>query len=175
MTDIDFQAHFRTIGHSTRPLRYRVRSNSNFVHDIEFVNGLVHDATFRVHDISGTKRHLEVPITRIRWEQREEVAGQQVTEALATLHFRGVSSVRWVAGDICLAKGLDGHLFDKSDTAAGQATCQIYRVFVAESTYSTSSSPVEVVLTGYPAFWQLRIVLLPSRWSIELTDQPLHS
>ena len=50
-----------------------------------------------------------------------------------------------------------------------------YRVFVAESTYSTSSSPVEVVLTGYPAFWQLRIVLLPSRWSIELTDQPLHS
>ncbi len=175
MTDVDFHAHFERMGQSTGPLRYRVRSDSNFVHDIEFVNRLVHDAAFRVHDIRGTKRHLEVPMTRIRWERRDEVARQQVTKTASALQFRGVSSVRWVSGNIRFTGGFEGHLFDESDTAADQSACEIYRVFVAESTYSISSSPVEVVLTGYPSFWQLRIVLLPSRWSIELTDQPLIS
>ena len=161
---------FDTFGEVSGPLRYEVRKDSNFIHDLEFINSLVHDAEFLLDETRNTKRSFEIPLIRIRWERRGEVKSQQVTKTPATLRFKGVKSVQWIAGSVRLAAADGSVLFDESDAVTTKNSLEVYRVFAAESTFSPSATQVEIVLAGYPSFWQLRLWLTPIRWSIELAD-----
>ena len=161
---------FNTFEEVTGPLLYKVRKDSNFIHDLEFINSLVHDAEFLLHETRNIKHSFEIPLIRIRWERRGEVKSQQVTKTPATLRFNGVKSVQWIASSVKLAAADGSVLFDESDALTTKNSLVVYRVFAAESTFSPSAAQVEIVLTGYPSFWKLRLWLTPIRWAIELAD-----
>lgn len=169
------EVFFQTFAERDKPIKFRIRSDSNFLHDIQFLNSLIHDSSFVLKDIITDKRSITIPLMRSRWEVREEVKKQNMLEVPAVLKFSKVKSFRWVSGDIQCSPPFSGTLVDADDSISGNTQCQIDTFFVGESTYLAKSGDTEVILKGYPGDWQLRIVLPNESWSIALADLPAPS
>jgi hypothetical protein len=163
---------FQTFVERRKLITYRIRSDSNFPHDVQFLNSLIHDSRFELKDIRTDKRTVVVPLTRARWEVREEVSKNNLLETPAVLTFGRVKSVRWIIGDIQHSPPFDGTLVDEGDSISGNTRCEIDGFFVGESTHLGKTGDIEVILRGYPRHWQLRILLPAEGWSISLADVP---
>ncbi len=161
---------FQTFEERHKPIKYRIRSDSNFQHDIQFLNSLILDSHFELKDILTNKRTVEIPLTRACWEIHEEVKKQNLLKTHAVLKFSKTKSVRWIIGDIQHSPPFNGTLVDADDLTSGNTCCEIDAIFVGESTYTGKSHDIEVILTGHPRLWQLRILLPAEGWSITLTD-----
>jgi hypothetical protein len=166
------EVFFQTFAELHKPIKFRIRSDSNFLHDVQFLNSLILDSSFELKDVITEKRTVTIPLVRSRWELREEVKKQNMLEVPAVLKFSKVKSVRWVIGDIQHRPPFSGTLVDADDSISGATQCQIDTFFVGDSTYLAKSGETEVILKGYPRDWQLRIVLPAEGWSIALADLP---
>lgn len=167
------EVFFQTFAERDKPIKFKIRSDSNFLHDVQFLNSLIHDSSFEPTDIITDKRTVAIALVRSRWEVREELKKKNVLEVPAVLKFSKVKSVRWVIGDIHHSPPFSGTLVDADDPISGSTQRQIDTFFVGESTYLAKGGDVEVILKGYPRHWQLRIVLPAAGWSIALTDLPV--
>jgi hypothetical protein len=164
------EVFFQTFVERDKPIRFKIRSDSNFLHDVQFLNSLIHDSRFELKDILTDKRSVTLPLVRARCEVREEVRKQNLLETPAILKFSKVKSVRWIIGDIQHNPPFSGTLIDADDVISGSTHCEIDAFFVGESTYLSKSGDIEVILKGYPRDWQLRILLPREGWSITLED-----
>ena len=164
------EVFFQTFIERDKPIKFSIRSDSNFLHDVQFLNSLIRDSSFELKDIITDKRTVTIPLMRDRWEVREEVKKQNMLVVPAVLKFSKVKTVRWVIGDIQHSPPLSGTLVDADDSISGATKCQIDTFFVGESTYLARSGDIEVILNGYPGNWQLRILLPVEGWSITLAD-----
>jgi len=163
---------FQTFVEHRKAIAYRVRGDSNFPHDVQFLNSLIHDSRFELKDIRTEKRTLVVPLTRARWEVREEVSKNNLPKTSAVLTFGRVKSVRWIIGDVQRTPPFFDTLVDAGDSISSNTRCEIDSFFVGESTNLGKDGDIEVILRGYPRHWQLRILLPAEGWSISLADVP---
>lgn len=161
---------FEAFTEGSGPLTFKVRGDSNFLHDVQFLNSLIHDSRFEPKDILTDRRTVTIPIVRARWEMREEVRKQNLLEVRSVLKFSRVKTVRWIAGNIQHTPPFSGSLVDADESISGTTRCEIDTFFVGESTYLAKSGEIEVILNGYPGDWQLRILLPAEGWSITLAD-----
>ena len=60
-----FYEHF---GGVPQKINYSVRSDSNRLHDMDFLNSLVHDSRFKIDNIRQRGTKLTIPINRDCWE-----------------------------------------------------------------------------------------------------------
>ena len=65
---------FQTFSERHKPITYKIRSDSNFPHDVQFLNSLIHYSRFELKDERTEKRTVVLPLTIARWEVREEVS-----------------------------------------------------------------------------------------------------
>lgn len=173
MPQPDFQElFFQTFSERRKPIRYRVRSDSNLPHDIQFINSLVHESRFAIKHVHTSKRTVEIPLIRSCWEAKEETAKHNLPTIQSVLKFGNVRSIRWILGDTLHASPLDGNLIDDSESISGETEYEIDKVFIGESTYGLGSmrGPIEIVLAGYPRGWQLRVTFPIDNWTLELSD-----
>ncbi len=91
----DYSAHFRR--DKISPLHFRVRVGANFVHDVHFLSGYLHDGRFSPEAVTRRGRKLRIAIERDCWElgyvKRPEAL--ELYTARARLTLGPVSSVRW--------------------------------------------------------------------------------
>ncbi len=171
MSQPDFrEIFFQNFKNATQGIRYKVRSDSNLQHDVHFLYSLVKDARFRPGDIRHLKNTLVIPLIRARWELREEVNKQNLLDIPSELKFGRVKKIQWIAKDVSLTPPYEGSLFDSGDLISSDTVCEIDSFFIGESTHNGKSGGVEVVLAGYPGYWQLRISLTLESWSISVKD-----
>lgn len=143
----DFGIYFRT--NSRSPIDFVCRETPNLLHDIVFLRGYLHDATFETGDVHLTGNVLRIKMNRDRWELYK---GPRELESIATrLVIRPVLSLKWRSKPKVARKFL------------------IRDVYLGESFWDDSDK-AEVVLSGFgknPS--QLRIVVRDP-FSIRLQD-----
>lgn len=88
------QAFFRE---TVEPLRFKARPGPNFVHDVHFLSGYLHDARFTPESLMRRGRKLSIPFGRGCWEFGL-TDGERPTElyiAQARLDLEPVADARW--------------------------------------------------------------------------------
>lgn len=163
------QLFFTTFKDCAAGVHYKVRSDSNFQHDIQFLYSLVKDASFTLADIRHEKRTLVIPLRRQRSELWEGTSPAKCDDMNSELRFTRVKKIEWTASQVASKASVDGPLFDVGHTISGPQRCEIDSIFVGESTHATLRAGVEIVIAGYPG-WQLRIGLAQEGWTISVKD-----
>lgn len=151
-------------------IHYKVRSDSNFQHDIHFVFSLVKDASFTLGDITHEKQTLVIPLRRQRSEWRDGTAPSGSEDMNSELRFTRVKRIEWIACQSTRHAPFEGALFDVDDTIGGSTRCDIAALFIGESTHAARSAGVEIVIAGYPGGWRLRIGLAQEGWTVSVKD-----
>lgn len=170
MNQPDFrEIFFNTFSDKANGIHYKVRGDSNFQHDLQFLFSMIKDARFRLGDIRHDKSTVTIPLIRARWELRD--AMQNLSEIPSELRFGRVRKLQWIAKHVTLSPPFEGALFESGEAINSATVCEIDSFFIGESTYTGRDGGVEVVLTGYPGDWQLRTVLSSELWSISVRDR----
>jgi hypothetical protein len=133
----DFGIYFRTNRRS--PIDFVCRETPNLLHDMIFLRGYLHDATFETDDVSLTGSVLRIRMNRDRWELYK--APGELESITTKLTIRSVLSLKWRAKPTIAEKFF------------------VRDVYLGESFWD-SSDKAEVVLSGFgknPS--QLRIVV----------------
>ncbi|WP_041741176.1 hypothetical protein [Collimonas fungivorans] len=171
MSKPDFkEIFFSTFKSESAGIHYSVRSDSNFQHDIHFLDSLLKDSRFLLGHIKHTKQTLVIPLTRARWELRDEVTQHNLVEIESELKFTRVKKLQWIAKNVTLSAPYEGNLFEPGDAITDSTRCEIDSLFIGESTYIGKNRSVEIVIAGYPGRWQLRVSLALESWSISVKD-----
>jgi hypothetical protein len=170
MQQPDFTKIFFNLFESqTGKLAYSLRDGANLPHDVQFLSSLIHDATFKISNITKTEQSVTININRDCWEHGRQEDTDQLKVSESILKFSRVKSIRWIIGDITLSNRSIGNVgLEDRECINKDTEYQIDRFFIGESTYFDGA--VELVLTGYPYQWQLRILMHFERWAIELKD-----
>lgn len=94
----DFKALFySSLGGEAAPIRYSLRSDSNFHHDVVFLSSLIHDARVKNQGVLPVDGVLAIELNRDCWEldyTRVDNA-LELHVADSRLELRGVRSVGW--------------------------------------------------------------------------------
>lgn len=101
----DYSAAFHT--GDIRPLRFRTRSDSNFVHDVQFLSGYLHDARVAPKEVKLRGNRLTLTVHRDCWEigYKKHRDSIELYTARAQLVIKPVHSIRWeMAGLLHLEK-----------------------------------------------------------------------
>ncbi|RSZ59431.1 hypothetical protein EJB06_09750 [Massilia atriviolacea] len=151
-------------------IHYKVRSDSNFQHDIHFVYSLVKDASFTLGDITHEKQSLVIPLRRQRSEWHDGTAPPKLNDMNSELRFTRVKRIEWTASQIVYKAPFEGAFFDVDDTISASTRCDIDALFIGESTHAAKSAEVEIVIAGYPGGWRLRIGLAQEGWTVSVKD-----
>ncbi|MEX8504719.1 hypothetical protein [Leptothrix ochracea] len=168
----DFQElFFQTFSKQPSGISYRVRSDSNFTHDLYFLRSLINGAEFKLKDIKHEKQTLEIAILRARWELRDEVANSTLLEIPSVIKFSRAKRINWVASDTKHRAPFSGDLIDSSYSINSETTCEIDGIFVGESTHFGRESTLELVLHGAPGDWHLRIFLAQEGHLVFIKDK----
>ncbi len=97
-SQIDFSAlYFDSLGGPPEPIRYELRDGSCLLHDIAFLNSLIHDARALNPNANATDGKFALQINRDCWElgYTKHGIGLELHIADSTLDFTGVDSVLW--------------------------------------------------------------------------------
>jgi hypothetical protein len=143
----DFGIYFRTKRRS--PIAFVCREAPNLLHDMVFLRGYLHDATFETGDVRLTGNVLRIRMNRDRWELFKALG--QLERIATRLIVRPVVSLKWRSKPKAASKFF------------------IRDIYLGESFWD-SSDKADVVLSGFgknPA--QLRIVVREP-FSIRLQD-----
>jgi hypothetical protein len=104
----DFKALFySSLGGDVAPIRYSLRSDSNFHHDVVFINSLIHDARVKNPGVMPVEGVLAIELNRDCWELGYTPRADGASElhvADARLELKGVRSVEW---RLCGEEGRD--------------------------------------------------------------------
>jgi hypothetical protein len=103
----DFSDYFRR--DTVTPLQFRVRGGANFVHDIHFLSGYLHDARFDTEAVIRRGKKLLITVDRDCWELgfTKRPGSSELHTARSRLMLEPVSSVRWEIEDpACLGRQL---------------------------------------------------------------------
>jgi hypothetical protein len=161
---------FDTFKECPTGVHYKVRSDSNFRHDIQFLYSLVKDASFMPSGIRHEKQTLVIPLRRQRGELREGTAPAKCEDMNSELRFTRVKKIEWTASQVTRNAPFVGTLFGVDDTISCSTRCDIDALFVGESTHAPRSAGVEIVIAGYPGGWRLRIGLAHEGWTVAVKD-----
>ena len=97
-TQPDFQnLFFAALGGKPKKQRYRLRFDSNLLHDLQFLSSLVHDARITPARVSLRGKRLRVPLHRDCWEyglQRPD-GGTELLVADSALRLSPVEGLDW--------------------------------------------------------------------------------
>jgi len=83
-----------SFGGRPRKITYAVRKGNNRYHDVEFLYGLLHDASFRPKDFRLKGTHLTIRMYRLAWALYLEDSAV-LPSAKAQLDVSPVLAVRW--------------------------------------------------------------------------------
>lgn len=170
MKQPDFtQLFFDTFKDCPAAVHYKVRSDSNFQHDIHFLYCLVKDARFTLADIRHEKQTLVIPLCRQRSELWQGTSPPKRDDMNSELRFTRVRKIEWTASQVTHKASLEGTLFNVDDAIGGRQRCEIDALFVGESSREPMRAGVEIVIAGYHG-WRLRIGLAHEGWTISVKD-----
>jgi hypothetical protein len=143
----DFGIYFRT--NSRSPIDFVCRETPNLLHDMVFLRGYLHDATFETGDVRLTGNVLRIGLKRDRWELYK--SHRELESIRTRLVIRPVLTLKWRSKPKAASKFF------------------IRDVYLGESFWDNSDK-AEVVLSGFgkkPS--QLRITVRDP-FSIRLQD-----
>ncbi|MFM2344505.1 MAG: hypothetical protein RLZZ210_1116 [Pseudomonadota bacterium] len=168
-TQPNFEEIFINYFSKLKKVKYKTRQNSNFIHDIMFINSLISDSSFRLTDITQSKKTICIKIRRMR---NEFVYPNDEVSTYSILKLSNIKSINWILGDINPSLEYEKALqFDDDDEINNNSLRHIDKLFIGEKTYSRKCC-LEIILQGYPYGWQLRIEF-HQNWHIELKDLEL--
>lgn len=149
----DFSALFRRT--TIAPLRFRVRDKGNFVHDVHFLSGYLHDARFTPDKVIKRGRKLSIELQRDCWEFgfTEHVRSVELHVAKSRFSITPVSKIRWEVADV---KRLKQELWIES-------------VYIGAAHWETSEAS-ELVISAPHAGWKLCISIAVHFGDIRLDD-----
>jgi hypothetical protein len=157
MKQPDFtQLFFDMLGGKPKRIRYEVRDGACREHDIKFLDSLLHDANFRLGDISQSSNMVRINIRRDCWELGRISGDQQLLVTESALTFSKVKTVSWTTESI--------------EETKSNEWLEINDIYVGESSYHHKNI-FEIVLSGYRNSWQLRVTLAGEKWRINLKDK----
>ena len=174
MKQPDFKSlFFDTFKECPAGIHYKVRSDSNFQHDMHFLYSLVKDASFALGSVKHDKQTLVIPLRRQRWEWREGTPPSNLIEINSELRFTRVKKIEWIASQVKRGAPFEGMFFEADDAVTSSTRCEIDGLFIGESSNAAArNAGVEIVIAGYPGRWQLRIGLAQESWSVSVKDVP---
>lgn len=156
---------FKTFQPGREGVEYQAREDSNLPHDIYFLSSLLRGAELFPKDISHSKETLTFPLTRRRWELKEEVEKQNLLRISSELRISGVKKIRWIS-DTSNRPPYEGKLFDSDQFINIDQSYEIDAFALANSRLRNGS--FKVVLHG--CNWRIQITLDHFSWSIFIKD-----
>ncbi|MHC5541490.1 hypothetical protein ACYOEI_24990 [Singulisphaera rosea] len=149
----DFSAQFQRGGVSR--LHFRARGGSNFVHDVHFLSGYLHDGRFSAAAVTRRGKKLSIAVERDCWElgliHRPE--SSQLYIAKSRLTVGPVSSVRW----------------DIDDPSCFDDELWIESIYLGAPYWETPEAG-ELVISAPHGGWKLSISLAEDFGDIRLDD-----
>ena len=150
----DFTALFyESLGGQPEPIRYKLREGPCLLHDIAFLNSLIHDARVMNPGVDVANGTLSLHVNRDCWEYgyTRKHDALELHIANASIDIAGVVSSRWIfAGTPVVEPWIDFLWF-----------CRSY--------LSHRTTNFEAILAG--EHWECRLVLDREAWSLELRDE----
>jgi hypothetical protein len=149
----DYSAAFRV--NKITPLRFQVRKGANFIHDVQFLSGYLHDARLDTKKIKISHKQLTIVVNRDCWEfgYKEHSNSLELFTVDSQLTITPVSSVSWETGDL---EKLKGEVWIES-------------IYLGPTHWEKPDSS-ELVLTAPHAGWRLRIHVAKQFGDIKLAD-----
>ena len=144
MKQPDFQRPFAELSKVPRRLRYELRPNSCFGHDLLYISSLIHDARLRPTDFHQRGKRVSLSIERDCWELPLKSHGDstELHVSASRLSISPVNSVEW--------------RFERADNAAGSAgPLWIHGLYLAEDFHDLKQDAATLVVHGFS--WQLRL------------------
>ena len=137
------------------PLRFLVRDGSNFVHDIQFLSGYLHDGRTTKGDVQLRRGRLDIKVMRDCWElgYKEHADSLELYTTISKLTISPVSSIRWEAADL--------QLFDRN--------LSIEAIYVGPDHWERRDRS-ELVISAPSGGWRLCIRLADHFAKIQLVD-----
>ena len=156
-TQPDFQSLFFTaLGGKPKKQKYRLRFDSNLLHDLQFLSSLVHDARLTTARVSLRGKRLVVPLHRDCWEyglQRPD-GGTELRVADSALRLNPVEGVEWE---------LPHHLVNKD------SELWLDSLYFATDYWQGNAPTWSLVLGGHD--WLARVHFAADDPTVELTDR----
>lgn len=162
----DFQKIFFDSFSNQKLISYKVRRNSNCIHDVFFLNCLISDAVFNFDDMTQNKKTLTIKIKRFKNENINYK--DRDIKVYSAITLTNVKRIRWIMGDIN-SKLIDHLKFDSGDKIDNTSTYTINKTFVNNEYYRTMGHTFNLILIGEPYNWQMNIEFY-SNWGVEIKD-----
>jgi hypothetical protein len=147
---------FDYFGGRPRKVRYELRFPPYFLHDLAFLNSLVHDASLFPRDVVLRGEKLTIPIERDCWEI-PKAQGNELHIAKAKLVLQTVQDLRWV--------------FEGIDKADPDQELSIDGLCINESYRSHTADRFDFTIIGHG--WQLEFTLKQFDFIVKLQDVEL--
>ncbi|WZP00640.1 hypothetical protein EP7_002289 [Isosphaeraceae bacterium EP7] len=149
----DYSALFHR--EKVRPLHFRVRGGSNFVHDIQFLSSYLHDGRFSVESAIIRGKTMRITIERDCWElgKVERPEASELYVAKARLTIGPISTVHWETNDpACLGRKL-----------------WIESIYAGAAHWETPGI-TELVISAPRGGWKIRVSIADDLGEIRLDD-----